>query len=119
MVTWGVHWAGGVCSPANPGYTAEELAFQLADSGAKGLVTQLALLETAAAAAGRAGIPPERIVLLGDERDPGGKYKHFTQLLGATSLFAPARPRIDPREDVCFLVYSSVCCWQEADGATV
>ena len=28
-ITWGVHFAGGIVSPANPGYTAEELAFQL------------------------------------------------------------------------------------------
>jgi acyl-CoA synthetase (AMP-forming)/AMP-acid ligase II len=29
VVMWGTLWAGGTISPANPGYTVDELAFQL------------------------------------------------------------------------------------------
>ena len=54
-------------SPANPGYTAEELAFQLKDAGAKALVTQKPFLAVAQEAAKQAGIPEDRIILIGDD----------------------------------------------------
>ena len=47
---------GGIVTPANPLYTAEELAFQLNDAGAKFLVTIPLFLETVTAAAGQAAI---------------------------------------------------------------
>ena len=77
-VTWGTHWAGGIITTANPGYTVDELAFQLKDAGAKALVTQFAHLETATQAAKQAGIPADRIALVGDKRDPSARFKHFT-----------------------------------------
>ncbi len=36
---WGCHWAGGVVCLVNPGYGVGELAWQLRDSEAKGVVT--------------------------------------------------------------------------------
>ena len=36
-VVLGTLWAGGIVSPANPGYTVAELVYQLKDSGAKAL----------------------------------------------------------------------------------
>ncbi|KAL8713619.1 MAG: hypothetical protein Q9220_002481 [cf. Caloplaca sp. 1 TL-2023] len=106
-VLWGCHWAGGIVSPANPGYTADELTFQLKDSGAKGLVTQKALLATAVKAAERAGIPLDRIILLGDERDATVRFKHFQSVrnLAGTSRYRRTRP--NPETDLAFLVYSS------------
>lgn len=47
---------GGIVTPANPLYTAEELAFQLNDAGAKFLLTIPQFIETATAAAGQAAI---------------------------------------------------------------
>lgn len=56
-VIWGCLWAGGTISPANPGYTVDELAYQLKDSGAKGIVTQVPFLSVAQKAAQQVGIP--------------------------------------------------------------
>ncbi|KAI4209965.1 MAG: hypothetical protein LQ351_007129 [Letrouitia transgressa] len=107
LVIWGCHWAGGIISPANPGYTVDELVFQLKDCGAKALVTQKAFLTVATEAAKRVGIPDDRILLLGDERDESMRVKHFKSVrnLAGTSRFR--RTKIDPTTDVAFLVYSS------------
>ncbi|KKY26440.1 hypothetical protein UCRPC4_g01459 [Phaeomoniella chlamydospora] len=106
-LTFGTLWAGGICSPANPAYTVDELAYQLKDSGARGLVTQLPQLKLAKEAAQKVGIPMDRIVLIGDERDPERKTKHFTQIrnTGGTQRFR--KTKIDPKKDLAFLVYSS------------
>lgn len=102
-VTWGCHWAGGIVSPANPAYTVRELAHHLRDSGAKVLFTQKHLLPNALKAATEAGIPKERIVLIGEERDGG--FAHVTQLLDERPK--RERTKLDPGKDLAFLVYSS------------
>ncbi|KAI1107536.1 acetyl-CoA synthetase-like protein [Jackrogersella minutella] len=107
-VLFGVLWAGGAASTANPTYTAKELAFQMKDSKVAGIVTQIPMLPTVLEAAKTIGLPEDRIILLGDPRDPSGKFKHFSEirasgLLGLSTL----RPRLDPKKDVSFLVYSS------------
>lgn len=129
VLTCGCLWAGGVASPANPLYTVDELAFQLRNSGARSLVTQLAFLDKARDAAARAGIPEERIVLLGAEDQTTttttapGKVSHWRDLVNktnssssssASSYLAAAAARwwhgkakVRPREDLAFLVYSS------------
>lgn len=107
IVMWGGHWAGGVISPSNPGYTVDELAFQLKDSGAKALVTQLSVLETARAAAKIVGLPEDRIVLIGDDRDPEGKFKHFSSIRNISGATRYRRTKVDPKKDLAFLVYSS------------
>ncbi|MCJ1319423.1 hypothetical protein MMC15_004759 [Xylographa vitiligo] len=107
VVTWGAHWAGAILSPANPGYTAEELAFQLKDSGAKALVTQKPFLNVALQAAKQVGIPEDRIILIGDERDDTHKFKHFTSIRNAAGTNRYRRTKIDPQKDLAFLVYSS------------
>ena len=106
-VMWGVHWAGGIVSPANPGYTVDELAFQLKDSGAKALCTQWQCLENAVKAAEMVGMPMDRIILLGDKRDPQARFKHFTsiRLTGGSSRWR--RTKSKPDDDLAFLVYSS------------
>ena len=90
-------------SPANPAYQVRELAHHLKDSGAKALFTQLPLLKSAIVAAEEAGIPRERIVLIGEERDPS--FLHFTQLLDEVPK--GRRVKLDPDQDLSFLVYSS------------
>lgn len=105
-VTWGTHWAGGVISPANPGYTAEELAFQLKDSGAKALLTQLPFVDIARKAAKIVGLPENRIALIGDERDPSGAFKHFTSIRNTSGATRYRRTK-RKHDDLAFLVYSS------------
>ncbi|GAP86153.1 putative 4-coumarate- ligase protein [Rosellinia necatrix] len=108
-VFFGVHYAGGAASTANPAYTAKELAFQMKDSGAKGIVTQLPMLSVAREAARAIGMPEDRIILLGDGRDPSGKFKHFTEIkhTGFLGAFNSGPTRVDPKKDLAFLVYSS------------
>jgi 4-coumarate--CoA ligase len=106
-ITWGTQWAGGVLSPANPGYTANELAFQLKDSGAKALATQKAFLKTAQEACKQVGIEDDRIILIGDERDETAKFKHFTNVRNISGATRYRKTKIDPKRDLAFLVYSS------------
>ena len=106
-ITWGTHWAGGILSPANPGYTSNELAFQLKDSGAKALVTQKSHLKEALAACRNVGIPEDRIILMGDERDDQARFKHFTNIRNISGTSRYRKTKIDPKKDLAFLVYSS------------
>lgn len=106
-VTWGTHWAGGIVSPANPGYTVDELAYQLKDSGAKAIITQLAQLEQTKLAAKKVGIPEDRIALMGDEKDPAGRIKHFSSVRNISGTQRYRRVKIDADNDLAFLVYSS------------
>ena len=106
-VIWGCHWAGGIVSPANPGYTVQELAFQLKDAGAKGLVTQKPFLAVAQEAAKQVGIPEDMIILIGDERDESRCFKHFTSIRNVAGTNRYRRTKLDPKKDLAFLVYSS------------
>ncbi|KAI1431080.1 hypothetical protein GGR50DRAFT_681574 [Xylaria sp. CBS 124048] len=106
---FGAHYAGGAASSANPAYKPEELAFQMKDSKVKGIVTQLPFLPVVREAARAIGIPEDRILLLGDERDPTGKFKHFTELkhTGPQTAAALGQTPVDPKNDIAFLAYSS------------
>lgn len=106
-IMWGVHWAGGIVSPANPSYTAEELAFQLKDSGAKALVTQKPFLKVAVKAATQAGISEDRIILIGDDRDESMRFKHFSSIRNLAGTNRYRRTKAHSRNDLAFLVYSS------------
>ncbi|KAI9336182.1 hypothetical protein DFJ73DRAFT_850611, partial [Zopfochytrium polystomum] len=105
IATHGIIKAGGTVSPANPTYTASELAFQLKDSGAKYLITALSVLEAAQQAAAEAGLPDDRIFLFGDES--AGPYVPFRSLF---SVEAPP-PIVYTKEELAnnaaFLCYSS------------
>ncbi|KAL2872437.1 acyl--CoA ligase [Aspergillus lucknowensis] len=107
VVMYGTLWAGGVVSPSNPTYTADELAFQLRDSGAKAVVTQLPVLPVARAAAKQVGISDDHIILIGDQRDPEARVKHFTSIRNISGATRYRRSKINPEKDVSFLVYSS------------
>ena len=104
---WGTHWAGGIVSPANAAYTADELAYQLKDSGASAIVTQKALLPTALKAAQAANIPQDRVILMGDEKDADYKFKHFTSVRNLAGTSRYRKSKIDPKKDLAFLPYSS------------
>jgi len=95
-------------SPANPNYTVDELAFQLKDSGAKALVTQLPFIKKAQEAAQKVGIPLDRVIVMGDEKDPSYKVKHFTSIINNAGTSRYRRTKAaNPAEDLAFLVYSS------------
>ncbi|KIH88175.1 hypothetical protein SPBR_08970 [Sporothrix brasiliensis 5110] len=103
----GLLWAGGICSPANPLYTEHELTFQLRDSGAVAVITQLPFLETARRAARAVGIPEDRIILLGDAHDPSGRFRHFSAIRNPSFKGRATAEPVDVHKDLAFLVYSS------------
>ncbi|KAM4055216.1 AMP-binding enzyme [Hirsutella rhossiliensis] len=107
VVNLGLHWAGGVATPANPTYTVGELARQLADSGARALVTCKAMLGPARQAAEQVGLPLRSILLLGDARDESGVHRHWKDISAAAAPVAPRKTAVDPARDLAFLVYSS------------
>ena len=90
---------GGVNSTANPLYTAEELAGQLRDCGARMLVTVPELLEKATVAAARSRV--EEIFVYGE----GDGATPFASLLEARG--EPPGVAIDSAEDLVALPYSS------------
>ncbi len=104
---YGCLHAGGIISPANPGYSADELAYMLKDAGAKALATQRPLLPVARAAAKAAGLPEDRIILLGEERDSDMKFKHFTSIRKTAGTSRYRRRKLNPDKDLAFLAYSS------------
>ncbi|KAJ5133446.1 hypothetical protein N7526_004811 [Penicillium atrosanguineum] len=107
VLMWGTLWAGGIVSPANPAYTVDELAFQLKNSGAKVIATQTSVLDVAVKAAKKVGIPEDHIILLGDQRDPNARFKHFTSVRNISGATRYRKQKITPESDLAFLVYSS------------
>jgi acyl-CoA synthetase (AMP-forming)/AMP-acid ligase II len=90
---------GGINTTANPLYTADELAKQLTDSRARFLLTVPAFLDKAKDAAGKSVI--EDVFVFGSAEGA----RPFAELLQADG--APPSVRIDPREDLVALPYSS------------
>ncbi|HEX2127641.1 MAG TPA: AMP-binding protein [Solirubrobacterales bacterium] len=91
--------AGGKCTTMNPLYTANEVAHQLSDSGAKLLLTVPPFLEAASEAARRAGDVEVFVLGEADGASP------FTELLGDPAN-AP-HVEIDPGDEIAVLPYSS------------
>lgn len=118
FLTFGTLNIGAVVSPANPGYTAGELAFHLRDSNAKLLVTTKALLSTASKAAKEVGLSEDRILIIGTDEDAdssivlphisvakGGSKENVLKTL-PPSASTSSRPAV-AAQDLAFLVYSS------------
>jgi acyl-CoA synthetase (AMP-forming)/AMP-acid ligase II len=97
---YGVSAAGGATTTVNPLYTAGELASQLADAGARFLLTAPPLLDRAIEAATRSGV--EEVFVFGQAKGA----TPFASLLSATGT-APPAVGIDPATDVVALPYSS------------
>ena len=90
---------GAILTTANPVYTAEELAFQLGDAGARVLVTTGALLERAREAVGATGRDIAIVTI--DEVDG-------VPSLAAVAIDADPPPvTVDPATDVVVMPYSS------------
>jgi 4-coumarate--CoA ligase len=105
-VVFGALWAGAVVSPANPGYTVDELVYQLKDSHAKAVATHYSALSTVRAACAKCDIDDSNIFLVGSERDADRKIRHWSTIL---SEFPKTHrsPKVNALTDVAFLVYSS------------
>jgi 4-coumarate--CoA ligase len=103
-VTFGTLWAGGVVCPMNNLFKVGELVAQLKSSQAQALVTNVACLEVARQAALIAGLPQDRVIVLG-EADSKGQIQHFTDLYSTTPGIQ--KSPINPKDDLAFLVYSS------------
>jgi 4-coumarate--CoA ligase len=106
-IIFGTLWAGGVISPANPGYTASELATQLRDNEARLIITEADALETVRDALRMIGRDDDSIVLLGDDSDPSGRMKHWTNIRNISGAQRYRQTNVDPMRDLAFLVYSS------------
>lgn len=117
FLTYGTLNVGGIVSPANPAYTAGELAYHLKDSNAKLVVTTRALLKTAMAAAQEVGLSEDRILIIGTEEDAVSSLAlpHIsTARAGSTEnvlkALSPSYKPFPPNatsQDLGFLVYSS------------
>jgi 4-coumarate--CoA ligase len=105
-VIYGTFFAGGIVTPANPTYSADELAYQLENSGAHALVTTKQFLETALKAANKVGIPSDRVILLGAEKDETYRVKHWSSIRKTSGALRYRRRRAKP-EDLAFLAFSS------------
>jgi acyl-CoA synthetase (AMP-forming)/AMP-acid ligase II len=106
-VVLGALWAGGVVSPANPGYTAKEFAQQLSDNNARAIVTQYHLLKTVEEALTLAGMTSTPIVLIDQPEKSTAQIPHFTQIRHSNLQSVYTDMKINPRTDLAFLVYSS------------
>jgi 4-coumarate--CoA ligase len=71
------------------------------------VATQAAHLESVLAAVRQIGLKESSVILLGDERRAG--FRHWTEIAAeGEGLTGIAKPPIDPKKDVAYLVYSSV-----------
>jgi len=90
---------GGINTTVNPLYTADELAFQLNDAGAKYLLTVPQLLDKSLAAAGRSQV--QEVFVIGQAEGATS----FDELLQDNGELPEVD--IDPRHDLVALPYSS------------
>ena len=71
---------GGIVSGASPAYNAEEMAYALRKSNAKFLMTVPGSMDVAAAAAEKAGLQKENVLLLDGEMEGFKTVKELSEL---------------------------------------
>ncbi|KAK4901009.1 hypothetical protein LTR27_002193 [Elasticomyces elasticus] len=117
-LTWAIHRIGGIATCANAAYNAQELEYQLRDSGAKAVFTCLALLETTLEAAKKCNIPKERVYILpmapnASQKSDGYDHKTLEDIVTAGSKLPKIQPSDrswkvgDGARRVAYLCYSS------------
>ncbi|RMD43874.1 hypothetical protein DV735_g1223, partial [Chaetothyriales sp. CBS 134920] len=106
-VTLGALWAGVTVSPANPGYTVNELVYQFKDSQAKAVVAHPAVLDTVKAAAAQVNMPESQIFTLGPKKANNFQNKHWTSVEESLAIGHYRQAKVNPKTDLAFLVYSS------------
>lgn len=104
-------------SPANAAYTAEEVAYQIKDSGAKCIWTCLPLLQTTLQAAEKVGLPKNKVFLLdmpqeflGSAKAPAGfgTFEDFVEKGKKLRQLEELKwKKGDAKKKVAFLCYSS------------
>ena len=99
VVFHGIAAAGCVMSPINSLYTAEEIAFQIRDSGARMLLTISLFLDKAQAAVEKS--PVDEVIVL----DGAEGHASLIDLLGSQA--PSAQVEFDPANDLVTLPYSS------------
>ncbi|ESK95807.1 phenylacetyl- ligase [Moniliophthora roreri MCA 2997] len=109
IVIWATHRLGGIITGANPDFSANELIYQLQTSKATLIMAHPDALETTRAAAELCGFPTERIILLNMNTPSNHSYLTVDDLVkeGLSKPFAFTEPKIDPRNKLAFLSYSS------------
>ena len=100
IIFYAVASVGGIITPINPLYTAQEIAHQLKDAGARFLVTVPGCLEKASEAARESGI--EELFVFGEST---AGTTSFGSLLQGEAYTVEVE--INPREDLVALPYSS------------
>ena len=104
IMFFGVLGSGGVVTTCNPTYTAEELAYQFKDSGAKNVATMAAFLPSVKKAADMAGIGT--IIVIDDHSMKDHGYVSYQSLVtDSGSRFVTQK--VDAKNDVAVLPYSS------------
>ncbi|KAF9298586.1 putative fatty-acid--CoA ligase FadD10 [Mortierella antarctica] len=102
---------GGITTTVNSAYTADELAYQLQDSGASVIVTHPELLPIALEGARKVGLPASKIFLYGD-KEVGG-HRPYSALMPPVatpeSQLAPIVPLNGQAaiDTTCLICYSS------------
>ncbi|KAE9400526.1 phenylacetyl-CoA ligase [Gymnopus androsaceus JB14] len=110
---WAVHTLGGIVTPANPSYTAEELVHQLEISQARLIIAYSEFLPIAFIAAQKANIPLNRVVVIPSTNDAAvANTITLDELVssGATTPRTFSECRLKPGEaktKVAFLSFSS------------
>lgn len=108
IVVYGTLYAGGVILPANPDYSASEFAHMLRDAGVDGVVTHESTLPVAREAMALAGIPLDRLLLLGPQGDTDASLPlHFSKFAQQATGARRGKQALDPDKDLAFLAYSS------------
>ncbi|ETP43704.1 hypothetical protein F442_09611 [Phytophthora nicotianae P10297] len=95
---------GAICSPSSPHFNSDELADQMRASKASAVISHVAFAEMATQAAGRVGIPFNRMFTLGHAK--GALGLQTIEALIELNLPFPSLPRINP-DDVVLLPFSS------------
>ncbi|KAF9033174.1 hypothetical protein BJ165DRAFT_1515946 [Panaeolus papilionaceus] len=80
-VCWSIHTLGAIVSPANPGYTADELKYLVSMTDAKLIITHPACLNAAKTAARDLGIAEERIILFDNNSPTKPPYTTLGELM--------------------------------------
>ncbi|KAL2915984.1 hypothetical protein HK105_204408 [Polyrhizophydium stewartii] len=106
MLVFGTLIAGCTISGANPTYTADELAYQLSDSGASVLVVAAEFVANGRAAARKAGLDEKRIFVLAPQAVDG--LESVFTLLRSDGPLRPVKFTADELANrAAYLCYSS------------
>ncbi|MCJ1458903.1 hypothetical protein MMC28_009279 [Mycoblastus sanguinarius] len=108
----GIAGNGRIYSGANPVYTADEMSYQMQNTGARAVLVYPTLLETARKASKEAGLPEDRLFIFSDtEHKPVEGIKDWRSMLGSTEEASNYNwPRLSPsesRKTIATINYSS------------